>query len=199
MQRSFLAVAAVLVLSASAEARIGETDAQIHARYGDPIAVLPTRDDTPGLTKCYSAEGYIIAVTSVKGRSVREILTKANSAKITDDEIQTALKANARGAAWDAAVLTGRTTVPVGVRAWRTGEQEARVAFYDAQTRALFITTQPFIDKANAPRPKISVREAIRDMGRSGGRATRDLQLMDKGSVLRGRDGAAGPAASPAK
>ena len=120
----------------------------------------PAQAGDASLTKCYSSEGFIISVTYVKGQSVREILTKGNKSKITEAEIQTALKANAGGSAWNAEQLADPQTA--GVEEWRTSNQESRVAIYDSQTRALFITTQHFIDLTKATKPQVAAKRKRR-------------------------------------
>jgi hypothetical protein len=153
---------------------------------------------TAGVTKCYSSEGYIISVTYVRGHSVREILSKPDNAKLSEAEIHTALKANAGGSAWNGEQLTGPKIATAGVRVWRTDDQGSRVAFYDSQTRALFITTQQFIDLTKATkRRQVTVRGTASGLGGPGGRPTRSMRLLDKGDVLTSRNGKPQPSASP--
>jgi hypothetical protein len=209
MQRSFTALIALFSLIGSAQARIGDTEVQIRTRYGEAITVLPVRPSDAGLTKCYSSERYIISVTYVKGRSVREILSKPDNSKITEAEIQTALKANAGGSGWNGEPVIGPKNAIAGVRQWRTGDQGSRVAFYDSQTRALFITTQQFIDLTKATkRRQVTVRGPGSGLGALGGglggglsaRAARNMNLLDKGAVLgAARSGQPQPSASPSK
>ena len=201
MRRSFTTLIAAFALVASAQGGIGDTEAQIRARYGETIGVLPAPAGDASLTKCYSSEGFIISVTYVKGHSVREILTKGNNSKITETEIQTALRANAGGSTWNAEQLADPRTT--GVQEWRTSNQESRVAIYDSQTRALFITTQQFIDLTKATKPQVAAKVSVTGLGGLGPvgpvgvRPTRGVRLFEKGAALRSRQNQPQPSASP--
>ncbi len=140
---------AALLFSGTATARIGETEAEVQTRYGDPIFMLPSTVEA-SLTKCYLSDGFSIAVTYMKGRSVREMFAKADKSKLTEKEIQRLLKGNAGGATWNAQELAGQKNVPDGLLGWRTDDEQPRVALYDARTQALFVTTQRFINQTNA-------------------------------------------------
>jgi hypothetical protein len=207
MRRSLTMLAAAFALVASAQGGIGDTEAQIRARYGEAIGVLPARAGDASLTKCYSTGGFIISVTYVKGHSAREILTKGNKSKITETEIQTALKANAGGSAWNAEQLADPRTA--GVQEWRTNNQESRVAIYDSQTRALFITTQQFIDLTKATKPQVAAKGSATGLSAfgtvgtvgtvraTGGRSTLNMKLFDQSAVLRSQQSQPRPSASP--
>lgn len=190
-------LAITVLLLAQAEAGIGETEAQIQARHGEPITVLQSRTSGAGLTKCYAAHGYVVAVTYLNGRSGREMIAKADNSKITAAEIEKLLQTNAGVAAASAQQLTGPTIVTAGVQEWRSTDQRSRVAFYDSQSRALFITTQKFIDLTNAKRRAVTMRA---DPG-LGARGNTDLNMraMQKDSAMAFRRGQAQPSASPAK
>ena len=191
------AAAAVFSLLGSAEARLGETEAQIQQRYGNPIALLPARGGDPGLTKCYSADGFIISVTYVNGGSVREIFSKTNKAKLTDAEIQSTLKANVVSAPWKTTELVSANTPIVGIEKWRTNDRSQRVAFYDSQTRALFITTQRFIDFSNATKRQALARSSTTGTGGLGGHPVRNYNVMDKGSIMSAARAQPQPSATP--
>ena len=180
----------------TAQGRIGETEEQIRARYGEAITVLPTRTKGAGLTKCYSSPGFLVAVTYLNGHSVREMIAKGDNSKMTDAEIQTLLKANAQGSSVNAQQLTGPKTVTAGVQEWRSLDQRSRVAFYDSHTCALFITTQAFIDLTNAKQQRITLKDA----GALGarGRAQTNMQVLERGGASAMRRGLAQPSGSPA-
>lgn len=199
LSRQSAAILAIALHSlATAQARIGETEAQIQARYGAPLTALQSHSGGAGRTNCYSASGFLVAVTFLNGRSVREVITKADSSEISDVEIQKFLKNSVTGLAADAQGLTGPRTVTAGVQEWRSLDQRSRVAIYDSHTRALFITTQKFIDLTNANKRAVSLRS---DAGGLGARGRNDLNLrtLQKESVMALRRGQAQPAASPAK
>ena len=206
MRRSLTTLAAAFALIASVHGGIGDTEAQIRARYGEAIGVMPAHAGDANLTKCYSSEGFIISVTYVKGHCVREILTKRNKSKITEAEIQIALRANAGGSVWNAEQLADPRTA--GVQEWRTSNQESRVAIYDSETRALFITTQQFIDLTNATKPQVAAKRSATGLGgfgtigavraAAGARPTLNMKLFDKSAVLRSQQSQPRPSASPA-
>jgi hypothetical protein len=146
-----------LLFSASAAARIGETEAEVQTRYGNPAFILPSTVEN-SLTKCYLSEGLSIAVTYMKGRSVRETFAKADRSKLTEKEIQRLLKRNAGGATWNAQELAGQKNVPQGLLGWRTDDEQPRVALYDERTQAFFVTTQRFINQTNAANQRNAAR-----------------------------------------
>ena len=109
MRRLLGIIVPAFLLVATAQARIGETEAEIRARYGDPIGILPSSVEA-SLTNHYLSGGFSIAVTYVDGRSAREMLAKADKSKITDKEIRLLLDANAGGYSWNAQQLDSQKT-----------------------------------------------------------------------------------------
>lgn len=190
-----LSVACFSVMTASA--RIGDTEEQIETRYGNAVAELPAHPTDAGLTKCYSSAGYLIAVTYRKDKSVREVLTKVDNSKISPTEIYKLLEARASGSAWTVQELTGPTHVTAGVLQWRNNDDRSRVAIYDSQTRALFITTQQFINLTNAK--KRTTGHATGERLGSRGIPLRNLSSFDKSNATLFRRNQAQPAATPAK
>jgi hypothetical protein len=194
-QLSSILVAA-FVLVGTAQGRIGESEEQIRTRYGEAITILPSRTMGAGVTKCYSSHGLAVAVTYLNGQSVREMIAKADSSKITHAEIHSLLEANASGSSSGVQRMTGPETVTAGVQEWRTTDQRSRVAFYDSHTRALFITTQNFIDLTNAKKKQISMRDAGAFGAR--GRPQTNMKALERGSAITMRNGQPQPAATPA-
>jgi hypothetical protein len=207
MRELFITLAAALALAASARAAIGESEGQIRARYGEAVQVLPAHAADSSLTKCYFSNGFLVFVSYIKNHSVRETLTKANNSKLTPADVQDALRANGRGSAWTTAPLTGSKAA--GVQVWRTSDAESRVAIYDAQTHALFVTTQRFIDRTRAmpavPATTASAFGGARGAGRTagaggpGGHAMRSMKLFDKNAFSNVRQTQPQPSASPGK
>ncbi len=140
---------ALFLFHGTAAARIGETEAEVNARYGAPIFTLSSQE-AANLTKCYLADGFSIAVTYVSGRSAREMVAKADKSEITEKEINRLLEANSGGSSWNAQQLAGQKNVPDGLLGWRTTDKKPRVALYDERTQAFFVTTQRFINLTNA-------------------------------------------------
>ncbi len=156
-RRLFVGLLGLFLLSGTAAARIGETEAEVEARYGSPIFALPSKVEA-SLTKCYLSGGFSIAVTYVGGRSAREMLAKADKSAISDKEIQRLLEANAGGADWNPQQLAGEKNVPDGLLGWRTIDEKPRVALYDGRTQAFFVTTQRFINLTNATSRRSAVK-----------------------------------------
>lgn len=194
MQRLISIFAFAFLLSETAQGRIGDTEAEVRTRYGNALAVLPSRAGDPGLTKCYSYQPYLVAVTYAHGRSVREILTKADNSRISGAEIRTVLDANAGSSTWDAQQLTGPEKVTTGVQQWRTSDRRPRVAFYDLQTHALFVTTQQFIDLTKSAKRR---NTRLSDTRGPTGRTQRSINVIDRSTVSALRAGQPRPSASP--
>lgn len=199
--RSSLGILALvfLCLSGTARAGIGETEEQVETRHGKAITVLPSRPADAGLTKCYSSGNYLIAVTFLEGKSVREMLTKVDNSKISTSEIYKFLDARGRGSSWNIQEVKGPARVTAGVQQWRSNDERSRVAIYDSQTRALFITTQQFINLTNGKKQRNTVRIDPRDLG-ARGRPMQGMNTLDRGSALNAlRRDQPQPAATPAK
>jgi len=195
--RRILAIFAVAsFVVETAEGRIGETEAQIRARHGEAITVARPQQGI-GLTKCYSSNPFLISVTFLNGRSVREMIVKTDKSKMVDGEIQNLLQSNASDSPERGQRMVGPKIITAGVQEWRSVDQPARVAFYDSQTRALFITTQKFIDLTNAAKRQIVVRSGTglgaREQPHTG------VKEFQKGSAMTTmRRGQAQPSSSPA-
>lgn|GEM_PF-1783863 len=205
IQKLFLTLAVALAVAGRTEARIGDKEAEIHARYGDPIAQLTAKTRDPGAVKCYFWKGYIVAVTYLGGRSAREIFTKANNSHLTAAEIDAVLKANAGGLKWQAEEIVYSKGASPGVRQWRTSEDGSRIAFYDSETRALFISTQRFVELVKATQRQITLSRGnpvagpagARPMGGTGVGALKNAAtVLDKGAMM-ARPGQSKPSASP--
>ncbi len=172
---------ALFLFHGTAAARIGETEAEIKARYGAPILTLPAQDDA-GLTKCYLSDGFSIAVTYVAGRSAREMLAKADKSEITEKEINRLLQANSGGSSWHAQQLAGQKNVPVGLLGWRTTDDKPRVALYDERTQAFFVTTQRFINRTNAANRRSTARKLNGEASLVGGQREQVMRNFQTGN-----------------
>lgn len=178
-----------LLLGGTAGARIGETETEVQTRYGDPVFILPSTVEN-SLTKCYLSDNLSIAVTYMKGRSVRETFAKADRSRLTEKEIQRLLEGNAGGAIWNVQELAGKKNVPAGLLGWRTADEHPRVALYDERTQALFVTTQRFINQTNAANQRNAARIKRRSIaGREDEQVLRSLLYS---SPLSAGDGAPG-------
>ena len=143
-------IAALLGAPATAHARLGESEARIELRYGKPIAQVPAVPGDLGLTKYYASKGFSIFVTFLEGRSVREMFAKRDRSELSAGELQILLNADSGGYQWGGEHPANQDGAPRGASEWRSIDQRTRVAFYDTNTRALFITTQDYIDRLDA-------------------------------------------------
>ena len=198
MRRSVAILAIASFVIGTAQARIGDTEEQIRTRYGNPITVLPSRPRDAGLTKCYSSDGFSIAVTYLNGHSVREMFVKSDSSKITKTEIDRLINGRVSASSKEAQSMVGPESVTASVQVWRSADQRSRVAIYDSRTGGLFITTQQFIDLTNVKSRQVTARANSPLLG-SGGFSQRNMQLFDKSAAATLRNAQSKPAASPAK
>ena len=198
MRRSLAVLATASFIIGTAQARIGDTEEQIRTRFGNPITVLPSRPSDAGLTKCYSSDGLSIAVTYLNGHSVREMFAKSDNSKITKTEIDRLINGHAGASSEEVQHMVGPENVTASVQLWRSVDQGSRVAIYDSRTRALFITTQRFIDLTNAKNRQITPR-ANRPLFGSSGLPNKNLQPFDKSTATMLRQAQSKPSATPAK
>ena len=139
MRRSLAVLATASFIIGTAQARIGDTEEQIRTRYGNPITVLPSRPSDAGLTKCYSSDGFSIAVTYLNGHSVREMFPKSNNSKITKTEIDHLIDGHAGASSEETQHMVGSESVTASVQLWRSADQGSRVAISRfADTRTLY-------------------------------------------------------------
>ncbi|MEO8438874.1 MAG: hypothetical protein ABI540_01510 [Spartobacteria bacterium] len=198
MRLPFGILATLLLLSGPVQARIGETEEQVRAHYGKPVALLASHDADSGVTKCYTSNGYLIAVTYLENESVREIVTKADNSKITQGELRKLLGTRASGATWNLQELGETSSETVGIQQWRSTDERARVAIYDSKTRTLFLTTQHYIDQTNAATRRSRAQAAL-SAAEKRTRALSRPNIMEGGSAIRSlRLEQNKPAASPA-
>jgi hypothetical protein len=105
--RRIVCLSAFVLLASSFTvfARLGETEKQIAARYGEPVETLP---DNKGVDKVlkYKTKAYIITVSYLQGVSVDEWLMKRGNTEDTDKivftkvEIEALMKAFAGTNQW---------------------------------------------------------------------------------------------------
>ncbi len=208
MRRILRALAAAVVLTATAHGGIGDREEQIRKEYGEPIAILAKESGDKGLTKCYTRKGFTISVTYREGRSVQETLVKNDNSEISQTEIRKFLQKEVDAGG---PPLEGPRMVTAGVQEWRSTDQSSRVAFYDSATRALFVTTQKFISMTSAQVERNARIERgsrlRRNASKDGSRAvvgSREAAGAGAGnrailSDLGQHQGQAKPSASPAK
>ena len=97
MKQTLAAILTIAVLVPCAQARIGETAAEIATRYGEG---KKSRDRLAGAeTFKYQKNGFTIEVIFSNGKSIWEIFHRDDK-DISDDEIKEILKLNADNHGW---------------------------------------------------------------------------------------------------
>ncbi len=103
MRIALLTVVFSVTITASAQARLGETPDQLVARYGQPLNEVDQKAEgakIPLAKVSFQKGGYQIDVTITNGVSVQEIFKKLNGESITTAEARILLNANAQGREW---------------------------------------------------------------------------------------------------
>lgn len=90
----------LLALAAGrADARVGETQAEVDKRYGPPFKRV--KFQKPIEKKfAYHFSGFVIEVSFIQDRSVMEVFERDDRGFISEEEIATFLKANAGSSTW---------------------------------------------------------------------------------------------------
>ena len=103
MRNALLTLGFIVTLTASAQARLGETPDQLVARYGQPLNEADQKADgakIPLANVTFQKGGYQIDVTITNGVSSQEIFKKLNNESMTVSEARILLTANAQGREW---------------------------------------------------------------------------------------------------
>lgn len=96
MKTMLVLLAAMLICDGTAQARLGETEAQIEARFGKPVdGDKEPRDGILG--KLYVSRGIRVLIFYIDGKSAAEGYNKENLEPLSETEVQTLLEANAQG------------------------------------------------------------------------------------------------------
>lgn len=135
--KNILCAAVVFALIMTASARIGETEAQISARYGESIGDIPTQ--AFGKVRGFIQPGYVVGVAFVNGVSEMEMFSKNDQSDMTPAEIDKFFKTNGVGE-WKIE-QTGKLTW----NRWRR-EDGALVSLYDVSRHFLYINSKKFYD-----------------------------------------------------
>src|SRR5580692_9721995 len=97
MNKHFLWILLMLLIDRPAQAVLGETEAELQARYGRSI-VIKTDDPANYMTRAYHNADYQIQVTFVDGKSQQETYWAAGA--LTDIQIADLLALDALGSKW---------------------------------------------------------------------------------------------------
>ena len=106
---------------------MGETEAEVVARYGKAITVEKGHNDRES-KQLYRHDGYKITVKFLDGKSGYEEYSKEDLTNfdLSDDEIKALLMANCMGLQWNRIPSTQRD--PMWEKSWEIGTAEKTVA-----------------------------------------------------------------------
>jgi hypothetical protein len=135
--KTLLCTALVFTFIITASAGIGETEAQVVARYGPSIGDIPTQ--AFGKVRGFMQVGHVVGVAFVNGVSDMEMFAKNDKSEMTPAEIEKLLKANGAGE-WKV-----EETGKPNWKRWRR-EDGAVVALYDTTRHFLYINSKKFFD-----------------------------------------------------
>jgi hypothetical protein len=144
-----LVATAALFTSPNAFARIGETEAQIEARYGKPLV-----HDTPAgslRTFGYRKGAMQIGVFFLEGKSAAELYSNLDKSTLSETEISTVLDANSFDGKW-----VKSPSVPM----WKL-DPAGFVAMLGPRGQTLMICTKAYIE-ADAAEKKKAERERLK-------------------------------------
>ena len=129
----------LLVCSRSLLARIGETEAQIMARYGQSIGDIPT--ETFGPVRGFALREYLVGVKFLNGTSAMEMVSRNDQAEIKPQEIDALLKKHGADVEW----RVDKFEKPDWKR-WRT-QDGSLVAVYDSKRHFLYVNSKEFYNE----------------------------------------------------
>jgi hypothetical protein len=138
--KAFQLTVAVFLLGASGEtvwARIGDTEAQISARYGTFIGDISTT--TFGPVRGYMVPGAVVGVKLVDGVSQMEMISKTDQSDMSATEIENFLRSHGVDSEWTA------DSFKPNWKRWRTQDGSV-VAVYDTVRHFLYINSKKFYD-----------------------------------------------------
>jgi len=146
-----IALLTVLLICSSANARIGENESQIEARYGKPFKTFTAAESPrPAVKKMYKSAGIVILVSFLNGVSESESYAKPD-AKINRTEVETILQANAQGKEWKE-IPRGHPIYSSKGPRWMLGEisMSSTLADYDEVEGRFHILTKAYLDATTA-------------------------------------------------
>jgi hypothetical protein len=129
----------LLVCSRSLLARIGETEAQVIARYGQSIGDIPT--ETFGPVRGFALREYLLGVKFLNGASAMEMVSRNDQAEIKPQEIDALLKKHGADVEWK----VDKFEKPDWKR-WRT-QDGSLVAVYDSKRHFLYVNSKEFYNE----------------------------------------------------
>jgi hypothetical protein len=139
MHKQLATTLTLLVAYGAAWARIGETEVQITARYGQSIGDIPT--EAFGSVRGFALPEYLVGVKFVNGTSVMEMISRNDQSEIKPQEIDALLKKHGAEAEWK----IDKFDKPDWKR-WRS-EDGYLVAVYDTKRHFLYVNSTRFYDE----------------------------------------------------
>jgi len=102
VKRAVGCLVSMLLSGVPSWARLGETEAEIGARFGQETGRIPSDAEVPGLSaKMFKKSGFVIIIGFLDGVSVRETYTLQDSAHPMDDAaMKELLAAESQGHHW---------------------------------------------------------------------------------------------------
>ena len=129
----------LLVCSRSLLARIGETEAEVMARYGQSIGDIPT--EIFGPVRGFALREYVVGVKFLNGTSAMEMVSRNDQAEIKPQEIDALLKKHGADVEWK----VDKFEKPDWKR-WRT-QDGSLVAVYDSKRHFLYVNSKQFYNE----------------------------------------------------
>lgn len=99
MRLPVLIVLLLALAAGRADARIGETQAEIDKRYGPPFKKLKFQKPIEKKFN-YHFAGFVIEVSFIQDRSIMELFERDDRGFISEEEIAVLLKANESASTW---------------------------------------------------------------------------------------------------
>ena len=129
----------LLVCSRSLLARVGETEAQVMARYGQSIGDIPT--ETFGPVRGFALREYLVGVKFLNGTSAMEMVSRNDQVEIKPQEIDALLKKHGADVEWK----VDKFEKPDWKR-WRT-QDGSLVTVYDSKRHFLYVNSKAFYNE----------------------------------------------------
>jgi hypothetical protein len=104
MRTEFLTLVFIVGVTATAQARLGETPDQLVARYGQPLSEVDQKPENGKVAIAnvvFQKGGFEIDVAVNDGFSVQETFKKLNGQPLSLGEVQTLLNDNGLGNSWE--------------------------------------------------------------------------------------------------
>ena len=143
-----------LTCCSPAWARIGETETQITARYGQSIGDIPTESFGP--VRGFTLPGFVVGVKLVNGTSAMEMISKNDQSEIKPQEIEALLKKHGADMEWK----VDKFDRPDWKR-WRS-QDGSLIAVYDEKRHFLYVNSKQFYDQQGK-----KIEEAAHEKGKS--------------------------------